>query len=137
MRRSLAGGQSGAIPFALLAVNVALLLGGAAAFAVYARRQGWSTMWTLAVALAPGMLLATERDLSDPLAMVGLLSGLLLLRAGRRWPAALGLTVAVLTREVTMLAIVADRRRGRRARIPSPRAPRGRGARSRLTSGRS
>ena len=53
------------------------------------------------------MLLATERDLSDPLAMVGLLSGLLLLRAGRRWPAALGLTVAVLTREVTMLAIVA------------------------------
>ena len=94
-------------PVRLLAVNVVLLLAGAAAFAVYARRQGWSTMWAAAIALMPGMLLATERDLSDPLAMVGLISGLLLWRAGRRWPAALGLTVAVLTREVAMLAVVA------------------------------
>ncbi len=103
----LAGGHRGAIPFALLAVNVLLLLAVAAAFAIYARRQGWSTLWALAVALMPGMLLATVRDLSDPLAMAGLLSGLLLWRGGRRWPAALALTVAVLTREVMMLAVVA------------------------------
>jgi hypothetical protein len=103
----LAGGRRGAIPFALLAVNVVLLLAIAAAFAIYARRQGWSTLWALAVALMPGMLLAAARDLSDPLAMAGLLSGLLMWRSGRRWPAALALTVAVLTREVMMLAVVA------------------------------
>lgn len=103
----LAGGQPGAIPFALVAVNVLLLLAVAGGFALYARRQGWSTLWALAVALMPGMLLATARDLSDPLAMAGLLSGLLLWRGGRRWPAAVGLTVAVLTREVMMLAVVA------------------------------
>jgi hypothetical protein len=102
----LAGGRAGAIPFALLAVNVLLLLTVAAAFAIYARRQGWSTLWALAFALMPGMLLATVRDLSDPLAMAGLLAGMLLWRGGRRWPAALALTVAVLTREVMMLAIV-------------------------------
>jgi hypothetical protein len=103
----LAAGRPGAIPFALLAVNVLLLLAVAAAFAIYARRQGWSTLWALPVALMPGMVLATARDLSDPLAMAGLLGGLLLWRAGRRWPAALALTVAVLTREVMMLAVVA------------------------------
>jgi hypothetical protein len=103
----LAGGRPGAIPFALLAVNVLLLLGVAAAFAIYARRQGWSTLWALAIALMPGMLLAAARDLSDPLAMAGLLGGLLLWRGGSRWPAALALTIAVLTREVMMLAVVA------------------------------
>jgi hypothetical protein len=103
----LAGGRPGAIPFALLAVNVLLLITVAAAFAIYARRQGWSTLWALAIALMPGMLLATARDLSDPLALAGLVSGLLLWRGGRRWPAALALAVAVLTREVMMLAVVA------------------------------
>jgi hypothetical protein len=102
----LAGGRRSAIPLALLAVNVLVLLGVTAAFAIYARRQGWSTLWALAFALMPGMLLATVMDLSDPLAMAGLLSGLLLWRGGRRWPAALALTVAVLTREVMMLAVV-------------------------------
>jgi hypothetical protein len=117
----LAGGQPSAIPFALLAVNVLVLLAVAAAFATYARRQGWSTMWALAFALMPGMLLATARDLSDPLAIAGLLSGLLLWRGGRRWPAALALTVAVLTREVMMLAVVGVAAeacvRGYRARV--------------------
>jgi hypothetical protein len=103
----LAAGRPGTIPFALLAVNVLLLLALAGGFAIYARRQGWSTLWALAVALMPGMLLATARDLSDPLAMAGLLSGLLLWRDGRRWPATVALTVAVLTREVMVLAVVA------------------------------
>ncbi len=103
----MAGGRRSAIPFALLAVNVMMLLGVAGAFAIYARRQGWSTLWALAIALMPGMLLATVMDLSDPLALAGLLSALLLWRSGRRWPAALALTVAVLTREVMMLAVVA------------------------------
>lgn len=102
-----AAGRPGAIPFALLAVNVLVLLAVAAGFATYARRRGWSTLWAVAVALMPGMLLPTLRDLSDPLATASVLAGLLLWRSGRRWPAALALSVAVLTREVMVLAVVA------------------------------
>jgi hypothetical protein len=59
------------------------------------------------IALMPGMLMPTLRDLSDPLATASILAGLLLWHSGRRWPAALALTVAVLTREVMMVAVVA------------------------------
>jgi hypothetical protein len=103
----LAGGQAGAIPSALLALNVLILLAVTAAFAIYASRRGWSTLWALVIALMPGMLMPTLRDLSDPLATASILAGLLLWRSGRRWPAALALTVAVLTREVMMVAVVA------------------------------
>jgi hypothetical protein len=54
----------------------------------------------------PGMLLPTLRDLSDPLATVSVVTGILLVSHQRRWSAAAALTVAVLTREVMMLAVV-------------------------------
>lgn len=103
----IAAGQVGATPFALLAINVLVLLSVTVGFAIYAQRRGWSTWWALAIALMPGMLLPALRDLSDPLACAAVLAGLLLWRSERRWPAALALTVAVLTREVMMLAVVA------------------------------
>jgi hypothetical protein len=103
----LAAGKPSAIPLALLAINVIVLLALGAGFTVYARRHGWSTWWALAVALMPGMLLPTLRDLSDPLATASVLAGLLLWRGQRRWPAALALTVAVLTREAMILVVVA------------------------------
>jgi hypothetical protein len=103
----IAAGRRGAIPFALLAVNVMVLLAVAAGFAIYARRRDWSPLWAVPIALMPGMLLPTVRDLSDPLATAGVLAGLLAWRGGRRWPAALALTVAVLTREVMIVVVVA------------------------------
>jgi hypothetical protein len=103
----IAAGRPGAIPFALLAVNVIVLLAVAGGFAVYARRRGWSPLWAVAIALMPGMLLPALRDLSDPLATACVLAGLLAWQSGRRWPAALALTVAVLTREVMMVVVVA------------------------------
>jgi hypothetical protein len=103
----LALGQPGAIPLMLLVANVLVLLGFAAGFAVYARHRAWSPLWAVPIALMPGMLLSVLRDLSDPLALASVVAGLLLWRAGRRWPAALALSVAVLTREVMMLAVVA------------------------------
>jgi hypothetical protein len=103
----LAGGNDHAIPFALLAVNVIVLLSLTIGLACYLRRRGRSPNWAIAVALAPGMLLPTMRDLCDPLAIAATLTGLLLWRSGRRWPAALALTVAVLTREVMVIAVVA------------------------------
>lgn len=104
---AVAVGQPGAIPFTLLAINVLVLLAVTAGFAIYARRRGWSTLWSLAIALMPGMLLSALRDLSDPLAIATMLGGLSLWRSGRRWPAAVALTVAVLTREVMVLVVVA------------------------------
>lgn len=100
-------GQPGAIPFALLAINVVVLLALAGGFAIYARRRGWSALWAVPIAVMPGMLLPALRDLSDPLATATMLAGLLLWRNGRRWPAALALGVAVLTREMMMLAVLA------------------------------
>jgi hypothetical protein len=102
----LAGGQASAVPFGLLAVNVLVLLGLTAAFATYAARRGWSSQWALALALMPGMLLPVFRDLSDPLAVAALVAGIIWWRDGSRWPAALALTVAVLTREVMIVAVV-------------------------------
>ena len=103
----LAAGRAGAIPMALLVANILILLALAAGFAVYARRRGWATGWAVALALMPGMLLPVFRDLSDPLAMTSLIAGVLFWSHRRRWPAAAALTVAVLTREVMMLAVVA------------------------------
>jgi hypothetical protein len=103
----LSGGQRAAVPFALLAINVLVLLGLSIWFGLYARRRGWSTWWAAALALMPGMLLPVARDLSDPLATSTMLAGFLLWRDGRRWPAALALTVAILTREVMILAVAA------------------------------
>lgn len=103
----MAGGQARAIPFTLVAVNVFVLLTFAAAFAVYARRRGWSSLWAPAIVLMPGMLLPSLRDLSDPLATACMLCGILQWQSGRRWPAALALTVAVLAREMMIVAVVA------------------------------
>lgn len=100
-----AGGDQHLIPFAMLAVNVIVLLALAIGVAVYLRGRGLSPNWAIAVALAPGMLLPTVRDLSDPLASAAVLGGLLLWRSGRRWPAVLALAVAVLTREVTIVVV--------------------------------
>jgi hypothetical protein len=104
---ALAAGQRSAIPFGLLAVNVLVLLAIAGGFAVYAYRRGWSTLLAIPLALMPGLLLPTLRDLSDPLATAALLAGVLLWYHGRRWPAAAALTVAVLTREVMLIAVAA------------------------------
>ena len=102
----LAGGQASAVPFGMLAVNVWSLLGLTAAVATYAAHRGRSSLWALALALMPGMLLPVFRDLSDPLAVAALVAGVIWWRDGRRWPAAIALTVAVLTREVMIIALV-------------------------------
>ncbi len=102
----LAGGQASAVPFALLAVNVLVLLGLTVAFAIYFTRRGRSALWAIPLALMPGMLLPVFRDLSDPLATAALVAGVVWWQNGSRWPAALALTVAVLTREVMIVAVV-------------------------------
>ena len=103
----LAAGQRSAIPWSLLAINILAVLGITGAFAFYARRRGWSGWWALAVGLLAGFLTATLRDLSDPLAVAGMLGGLMMWQRGRQWWAGGLLTLAVLAREPMILAVVA------------------------------
>ena len=103
----LSGGQAGALPAALLGINVIALLAVTAGCGTWLRRRGISPMWALAISLSPGMLLPMVRDLSDPLSTACVLAGVLLWQARRRWPAALALTAAVLTREVMIVLVIA------------------------------
>lgn len=103
----LAAGQLSGLPWSLLAINVLVILGITAGFALYARGRGWSGWWALAVGFLAGFLTATLRDLSDPLAVAGMLAGLIMWQRGRRWWAAGLLTVAVLAREPMILAVAA------------------------------
>jgi hypothetical protein len=102
-----AGGQASAIPAALVAVNVAALLGLTAWLGAALRRRGRAPLWAVAVALTPGMLLPVLRDLSDPLATACVLVGVLAWQERRRPTATVALTLAVLTREVSVVVLVA------------------------------
>lgn len=101
-----AAGQRGAIPWSMLAVNIAVVLLATGGFAVYARQRGWSGWWALLVGLLAGFLSGTVRDLSDPLAVASVLGGLIAWQSHRRWAAAGLLSVAALAREPMMLAVV-------------------------------
>ncbi len=104
---ALAGGEPGAVPWTLLAINALTILVITAGFVAYARRRDVSPWWGLAVGLLPGMLTGVLRDLSDPLAVASMLGGLIMWQLGRRWWAAGLLTIAVLAREPMMLAVAA------------------------------
>lgn len=103
----LAGGQPRLTPWTLLGVNVVVVLAATIAFALYARRRGWSGWWALAIGLLPGFGFAVLADLSDVLAVTAMLAGVIAWRDGRRLVAAGSLSVAVLAREPMMLAVVA------------------------------
>jgi hypothetical protein len=102
----LAGGQASALPATMLLGNVLVLLVLTAFSASWLTRRDLSPWWSLAFALAPGMVMATFRDLSDPLSTTCALLGVLAWQERRRWLSAVALTVAVLTLEV-MVAVVA------------------------------
>jgi len=90
---------------AMLLVNMGLLIGSTFAFSFYCLRRGWSPLWGLAVGLLPGLVLATLYDLTDVLASLALMAGLIgWSRGSRRW-APLMLCVAVLAREVIVLVV--------------------------------
>jgi hypothetical protein len=99
--------QPALIPWTLLALNVIVLLLATTLAAAWARHCGHSPLWGLAIGLTPGLVLATMRDLSDPLAVTALIGGLIAWRLDRRWAAATMLGLAVLTRETMLLGVVA------------------------------
>lgn len=103
----LALGRRAALPWTMLIVNVLAVLLLTAAAARYAQAQGRSPAWAMIIGLTPGLVLATMRDLSDPLATAALLAGLIAWQARRRWAAGLLLALGALAREPIILAAVA------------------------------
>ena len=103
----LAAGQTSAIPWSLLGINVVVVLLITAVFAVYVRARGLPGWWALAVGFMSGFLASTLRDLSDPLAVAAMLAGMLAWRRGAQWWAALLLALAALAREPMLLAVAA------------------------------
>ena len=97
------GGRPRALPWAMIAINVAALaaigwLGGALALTL--GRNAWAGA---AFFLYPGFVVSLARDLAEPAAAAFLLAGILLLRRSRPTAAAVVLTVAILTRETTAI----------------------------------
>lgn len=104
---ALALGQAGAVPWALVVVNVLCLALAAGLAASWARAHGHAPAWGLLVAGYGGMVTSVSRDLTEPLALALLLAALVALRAGRRGLAVLAMSGAVLTRETALLLPVA------------------------------
>jgi hypothetical protein len=105
--RALSLGQPARVPAAMVQVNLLALGACAALAALLARAMGRHAFWGLLVPLYPGFLLTLARDTTETVAIAFILGGLVLLRRQRPvWAAAL-LSMAVLTRESTMLVPLA------------------------------
>ena len=97
------------VSVALPLVNGLALVAAAWAGAVLARRMGRHALWGVLVALSPGLVVAVNRDLTEPLQTGLLLVGLVAWTGARtpwRTAAAVALfTAAALTRETTLAVL--------------------------------
>jgi hypothetical protein len=94
------------LSWTLLLVNALGLVAAAWAAAVLARRLGRNALWGVAVGLAPGLVVAVCRDLTEPLAAAFLLWGFVWW-AGRRTPLALvAFALSALTRETALAPLL-------------------------------
>lgn len=100
-----AGGQAGAVVWTLVGVNVAAVGAIAYAGALIAARGGSPPVWGLALAAAPGLVLALGRDLAECVTVACLVGGLAALQRGRPLVAAGAWALAVLTREQALLTV--------------------------------
>jgi hypothetical protein len=102
----LAAGQADLVPYSMVVVNWLAIAFGTLAIALLLRRRGVSPWWAAAYGLAPGMMLAMQRDLTEPLAY-GLAAGGLLVLSGtgrrRHLIAGLVFALAALARQTTLL----------------------------------
>ena len=98
-------GQPALVAWTLVGVNVAAV--GVIAFggSSIATRAGRLPAWGLAVAAAPGLVLALGRDLAEPVTVACLVGGIAALQRGRWGLATVAWSYAVLTREQALLTI--------------------------------
>jgi hypothetical protein len=102
LARAAALGQRAAIPWTLLIVNLAAVVGATALLGRYLRRRDTPPAYALLYGIAPGALLAVQRDLTEPVAFLLVAGAIAALDSDRRaaWllSAAL-LALAFLTRQ--------------------------------------
>ena len=103
----LSAGQLGALPGAMLALNLLAIGGGTWAVALWLRRRGRSPWFAALYGLWPGMIFAVFRDLSEPLAYCFAALALLVFDRKRLWPSAALLALSLLTRETTIGFVLA------------------------------
>jgi hypothetical protein len=101
----LAAGQSSAVPYSLVAVNLLALVALAWLAALLARDCGRRAAWGLLAAGYFGFLFSLGRDLTEICEACFVLAGLLVLRRGRPGWAGLALTAAVLSRETALVVV--------------------------------
>lgn len=70
LARAGALGERTAVPWALLIVNLAAVVGATALLGRYLRRRGTAPAYALLYGLAPGALVAVQRDLTEPVAFL-------------------------------------------------------------------
>ena len=96
-------GQHAAVPYALVAINVAAL--GALAYlgGILAQEAGRHALWGLLLAGYFGLMDSLSRDLTEPLGALCLIAGLLAYRRRRPLLAAAAFGYGVLTRETVLV----------------------------------
>ncbi len=99
-------GRADRVPILLIVVNYLVLclmgwIGGA-----YAQSMKQHALWGIVLPLYPGFLFTLSRDLTEIVEVGFLLAGLLLIRRGKHLLATLLLTLAVLTKETSLLVPV-------------------------------
>ena len=103
----LALGRTSWVPWSMILVNYLAVCGLAFSAARFAELFAMPAIYGLAIPFFPGVLLALDRDLPDPLAISLMLFSLYLLHSRRITFAACILALAVLTRETVILLAAA------------------------------
>ena len=105
--RLAAMGNRGLIPWSLVLVNIAAATAGVALTESVMRHYGRSPWWALAYGMNVGMFMAVRLDLTEPLAFAFVQAGVLAWARGRHNLAAVAFAAAALTKEVTVVLLVA------------------------------
>lgn len=97
-------GQRDRVPYTLIVVNYAAALAVAFLAVLLVRNLGRPDWYGLLFVLWPGFYISLTRDLSEIVSAALLLLGLVLVGRGRPWCGAFALSLAILTRETTLIA---------------------------------
>ena len=119
------GGRPRLVPWMLVAVNLIALVAMAAIGGALCRHYGQHALGGLVFPFFPGYLWSLSRDLSEITACCFMLAAIFAITTRRFVASAVFLTLAVMTRETTLMLAIAigcihvlERLRGRPARVP-------------------
>ena len=107
LSRIISLGQAGLVPWVLISVNIAAIAAGTWVVEKLLARFGVSRWYALIYGLYGGNLVALRTNLTEPLAYTLVALAILAWEKDRRWWAAAAFSLAVLTKEVTLIFAVA------------------------------